>query len=92
MTGALRVNNVDSDQTLQNMVSNQGLHCLPLTVLASVAQLDLVRLLIRKFDPPPGQQYSFLRFDQEVFSMVHSLPDSRRAVVSFRGKNVHNTG
>ena len=32
------------------------------------------------------------RFDHEIFSTVIPSADSRRAVVSFWGKNVHNTG
>ena len=41
----------------------------------------------------PMIQWSFFRVDHEIF-YGHSLPsaDSRRAVVSFWRKNVHNTG
>ena len=40
-----------------------------------------------------GQQHSFLQIDHEIFSS-HSLTsaNSRRAVVSFWQKHVHNTG
>ena len=49
----------------------------------------------RGFNPRRGQQHSFVEIDHEIFStVIHSLPsaDSRRAVVSFWRKNVHNTG
>ena len=64
--------------------------------LASVAQLDA---------RPTGDQEVagstplrlatfFLEIDHEIFFYGYSLPssDSRRAVVSFWRKNVHNTG
>ena len=36
---------------------------------------------------------SFVETDHEVFSkVILSFPDSRRAVVSFWWKNMHNTG
>ena len=37
---------------------------------------------------------SFMEIDHEIFSMVIHLPfaDSRRAIVSFWRKKVHNTG
>ena len=65
--------------------------------LASVAQLDAPsdwRPGGRGFNPHRGWQHSFMAIDHEVFSTGHSLPsaDSRRAVVSFWRKNVHNTG
>ena len=46
---------------------------------------------------PAGLAKSFMEIDHEIFStyfLNHSLPsaDSRRAVVSFWQKNVHNTG
>ena len=45
------------------------------------------------FNPRRGRQHSFVEIDQNIF-YGHSLPsaDSRRAVVSFWRKNVHNTG
>ena len=39
--------------------------------------------------PRRGRQHSFVEIDHEIFSTV---ADSRRAVVSFWRKNVHNTG
>ena len=46
--------------------------------------------------PPPPEIGSILswRVDHEIFFYGHSLPsaDSRRAIVSFWQKNVHNTG
>ena len=67
------------------------------STLASVAQLDAPsdwRPGGRVFNPLRGRQHSFVEIDHEIFSMVIlSLPlISRRAVVSFRRKNVHNTG
>ena len=66
---------------------------------ASVAQLDAPsdwRPGGRGFNPHRGRQHSFVEIDHEIFSMQYgnSLPsaDSRRAVVSFWRKNVHNTG
>ena len=44
---------------------------------------------------PPGRQHSFVEIDHEInIFHGHSLPsaDSRKAVVSFWRKNVHNTG
>ena len=63
---------------------------------ASVAQLDAPsdwRPGGRGFNPRRGRQHSFVEIDHEIF-YIHSLPsaDSRRAVVSFWRKNVHNTG
>ena len=63
---------------------------------ASVAQLDTPsdwRPGGRGFNPRRGRQHSFVEIDREIFSTV-ILPsaDSRRAVVSFWRKNVHNTG
>ena len=58
--------------------------------LAWVAQLDVPsdwRPGGRGFNPCRGRQHSFVEIDHEIFS-----PDSRRAVVSFWQKNVHNTG
>ena len=48
----------------------------------------------RGFNPRRGRQHSFVEIDHEIFLYGHSLPsaDSRRAVVSFWQKNVHNTG
>ena len=47
----------------------------------------------RRFDPRRGRQHSFFEIDHEIFSVVIlSSADSRRAVVSFWQKNVHNTG
>ena len=47
----------------------------------------------RGFDPRQGRQYSFVEIGHEIFStVILSLPDSRRAVVSFWQKNVHSTG
>ena len=66
--------------------------------LASVAQLDAPsdwRPGGRGFNPRRGRQHSFVEIDHEIFIFYgHSLPsaDSRRAVVSFWRKNVHNTG
>ena len=42
---------------------------------------------------PAGRQHSFVEIDHELFCTV-TLPsaDSRRAIVSFWRKNVHNTG
>ena len=47
----------------------------------------------RGFDLRRRRQNSFVEMDHEIFSTV-ILPftDSRRAVVSFWRKNVHNTG
>ena len=62
---------------------------------ASVAQLDAPsdwRPEGRGFNPCWGRQHSFLEIDHEVFSTVILSADSRRAVVSFWRKNVHNTG
>ena len=63
---------------------------------ASVAQLDARsdwRPEGHGFHPSRGRQHSFVEIDHEIFSTV-ILPsaDSRRAVVSFWRKNVHNTG
>ena len=43
---------------------------------------------------PLGWQHSFVEIEHEIFSMINSLTsaDSRRIVVSFWQKNVHNTG
>ena len=62
----------------------------------SVAQLDAPsdwRPGGRGFNPRRGRQHSFVEIDHEIFSS-HSLPsaDSRRAVVGFWQKNMHNTG
>ena len=59
---------------------------------ASVAQLDARPTGDQGFDPRRGRQHSFVEIDHEIYG--HSLPsaDSRRAVVSFWQKNVHNTG
>ena len=62
---------------------------------ASVAQLDGPsnwRPGGCGFNPRQGRQPSFVEIDHEIFSTV-ILPsaDSRRAVVSFWRKNVHNT-
>ena len=47
----------------------------------------------QEVQPPPGWQQSFVEIDHEIFSMVIlSSADSRRTVVSFWRKNVHNTG
>ena len=66
------------------------------TTSASVAQLDLRPTGDQEVasSTPPDRQHSFLRIDNEIFSMVYSLSsaDSRRAIVSFCLKNVHNTG
>ena len=64
---------------------------------APVAQLDAPsdwRPGGRGFNTRRGLQHSFVEIDREIFSTGHSLPsaDSRRAVVSFWWKNVHNTG
>ena len=63
---------------------------------ASVAQLDAPsdwRPGGRGFNPRRGRQHSFVEIDHEIFStVILSLADSRRAVVSFWRKNVHNTG
>ena len=65
-------------------------------VPALVAQLDAHptsdrRLRVRL---QLGRQHSFMEIDQEMFStVILSLPlISRRAVVSFWQKSVHNTG
>ena len=44
--------------------------------------------------PRRGRQHSFMEIDHEIFStVILSLSaDSRREVVSFWQKNVHNTG
>ena len=56
---------------------------------ASVAQLDApLETRGRGFNPRRGRQHSFVEIDHEIFSTA----DSRRAVVSFWRKNVHNTG
>ena len=64
---------------------------------ASVVQLDALsdwRPGGCGFNPSQGRQHSFMEIDHEIFSTVFSLSsaDSRRAVVSFWRKNVHNTG
>ena len=64
---------------------------------ASVAQLDVPsdwRPGGRWFNPRRGLQHSFMEIDHENIFCGHSVPsaDSRRAVVSFWRKNVHNTG
>ena len=64
---------------------------------ASVAQLDALsdwRPGGHGFNPCRGRQHSFMEIDHEIFStVIFSLSaDSRRAVVSFWRKNVHNTG
>ena len=43
-------------------------------------------------DPWRVRQHSFMEIDHEIFFYSHSLSsaDSRRAVVSFWRKNVHN--
>ena len=66
-------------------------------VTALVAQLDAPsdwRPGGRGFNPLRGRQHSFVEIDHEIFStVILSLSaDSRRAVVSFWRKNVHNTG
>ena len=70
-----------------------------LTVLigsASVAQLDVRQTGDQKVanSTPSGWQHSFMEIDHEIFFYGNSTPsaDSRRAVVSFWQKNVHNTG
>ena len=57
-----------------------------------------VRLVIRRLRvrPPPDRQYSFVDIEYEIFSTaILFLPlvqaGSRRTVVSFLRKNVHNT-
>ena len=67
--------------------------CLP----TSVAQLDAPsnwRPGGRGSIPRRGRQHSSVEIDHEIFStVIFSLSaDSRRAVVSFWRKNVHNTG
>ena len=67
----------------------------PFNLPASVAQLDAPsdwRPGGRGFNPRRGRQHSFVEIDHIFYG--HSLPsaDSRRAVVSFWRKNVHNTG
>ena len=63
---------------------------------ALVAQLDApfdCRPGGRGFNPRRGRQHSFVEIDYEIFStVILSSADSRRAVVSFWRKNVHNTG
>ena len=64
--------------------------CMP----ASVAQLDAPsdwRPGGRGFNPRRGRQHSFVEIDHEIFSTVILSADSRRAVVSFWRKNMHNT-
>ena len=55
-----------------------------------------VRLETRRsrVQPRRGRQHSFMEIDHEIFSTVILFPyaDSRRTVVSFWRKNVHNTG
>ena len=60
---------------------------------ASVAHLDAPsdwRPVGRGFNPRRGRQHFFVEIDHEIFSLPST--DSRRAVVSFWQKNVHNTG
>ena len=63
---------------------------------ASVAQLDACLTSDQEVagSTPPGRQHSFVDDSSWNIFYGHSLPstDSRRAVVSFWGKNVHNTG
>ena len=64
---------------------------------ASVAQLDAPsdwRPGGRGFNPSRGRQHSSVEIDHENIFYGHSPPsaDSRRAVVSFWRKNVHNSG
>ena len=55
---------------------------------ASMAQLNA-----RLTDDQEGQQHSFVEIDHEIFStVIFPFTDSRRAVVGFWWKNVHNTG
>ena len=55
-----------------------------------------VRLVIRRLRvrPLPGRQHSSVKIDHDFFFYGHFQPsaDSRRAVVRFWRKNVHNTG
>ena len=53
-----------------------------------------VRLVIRRLRVRPllSRYHSFVEIDHEIFSMVLPSADSRRTVVSFWQKNVHNTG
>ena len=55
-----------------------------------------VRLVIRRLRVHPlmARQHSFVEIGSWNIFYSHSLPsaDSKRAVVSFWGKNVHNTG
>ena len=46
----------------------------------------------RGFNPRRGRQHSFVEIDHEIFPISLPSADSRRAVVSFWPKNVHNTG
>ena len=72
----------------ESLHKSSGTGCLP----ASVAQLDAPsdwRAGGHGFNPRRGRQHSFVEIDHEIFSTVI---DSRRAVVSFWRKNVHNTG
>ena len=60
---------------------------------SSVAQLDAPsdwRPGGCGFNPRRGRQHSFLEIDHEIFSLPSA--DSRRTVISFWRKNVHNTG
>ena len=77
-------------------IQSQSRSFKPPTKPASVAQLDAPSNWSpggHGFNPRRGRQHSFVEIDHEIF-YSHSLPsaDSRRAVVSFLRKNVHNTG
>ena len=65
-------------------------------VPALMAPLDARRIDDQEVGglPPLGRQHYFVEIDHEIYYYCHSLPsvDSRRAVVSFWRKNVHNTG
>ena len=73
----------------------QAADYIPPVLPTSVAQLDAPsdwRSGGRGFNPRRGRQHSFVEIDHEIFSTVILSADSRRAVVSFWRKNVHNTG
>ena len=74
------------------MVKHSPLHNLVVSIGGSVGCASDWGPGGRGFNPRRGQQHSFMEIDHEIFSS-HSLPSaSRRAVVSFWRKNVHDTG
>ena len=97
------MNGVGFEILARTPVPKLSLNYLPPTPhrgLALVAQLDALsdwRPGGRGFNPRRGRQHSFVEIDHEILIMKYFLRsfspiDSRRAVVSFWRKNVHNTG